>query len=78
MKRPEFLPDGHGRLIARRSRIIPGTGRLPPLRVDELRIAEAAANDDRTDYGLGLMILAPVLGTVICLVLIGFLLGKGA
>lgn len=76
--RPELLPDGHGRLIARRSRIIPGNGRLPPLRVEELRIAEAAANDDRTDYGLGLMILAPLLGAIVCLVLIGYLIGKGA
>jgi len=75
--RPELLPDGHGRLAARPARVLAGNGHLDPLRVEDLGCMRPA-NDDRTGLGVGLMILAPLLGAIICLVIIGFLLGKAA
>ncbi len=62
---------------ALRERIIAGNGRLPPIRVEDLRIAHAAANDDRTSLVTGFIILGLVVATFIVLGVAAFLIGRG-
>ncbi len=62
---------------ALRDRIIPGNGRLPPIKVDDLRIARAAANDDRTSLVAGFLIIGLTIATFVVLGVAAFLIGRG-
>lgn len=62
---------------ALRERIIPGNDRLPPIRVDDLRIARAAANDDRTPLVVGLIVICGLIAGFGPLGVGLFMIGRG-
>jgi hypothetical protein len=74
--RPGLLPDGHGRLTARRVRVISGDHSTPPLRAEDL--FGRPANDDRTSLVVGLLILVLLIGACILLGVAAFMIGRAA